>query len=294
MDAITAKTILQKIKKNFWFGFDYNMNLYKGCCHGCIYCDSRSDCYGVENFDRVRYKENALSILRRELTGKPSGVIGTGSMSDLYNPFEKELMLTRKSLELINDYRFGCGVLSKSALISRDIDIFTQIKNHSPMLCSMTITAADDRLCRLIEPYVSSSSERFSAVSQMSQAGLFTGIVMTPVLPFIEDTEENIIKMVKFGHEAGVQFIYADMGMTLRHGQREYYLNKLDRIFPDSGLSEKYTAYYGDRYDCPCPDGARLWKIFTDECEKYNIIYKMTDITAAYKKPYEYSQLTFC
>lgn len=294
MLTIPAKTILQKNKSTEWFGNDYNMNLYRGCCHGCIYCDSRSDCYGIENFDEVRAKENALTILRDELRRKVKpGVIGTGSMSDPYNPFEETEQLSRHAAELIDAYNFGLTVITKSPLITRDIDIFTSIKEHSPILLKMTITTCDDGLSRLIEPNVALSSERFEALAKMSDAGLFTGITLMPVLPFIEDNEENIRGIVKTAAQCGVRIIYAALGMTLRGNQREYYFKELNRIFGAESPVQKYINRYGNYYDCSSPYAGRLWRIFTEECDKHGILYNMKDIIRAYKQGYENTQLTF-
>lgn len=149
IEYIPAKTIVTKTKSPEWFGMDYNMNIYKGCCHGCIYCDSRSECYHVENFDKVRAKENALQIIRDDLRRKvKKGVIGTGAMSDPYNPFEEKLCLTRHALELVDAYEFGIAIATKSPLITRDADILSGIKEHSPVLCKITITTADDELSK--------------------------------------------------------------------------------------------------------------------------------------------------
>lgn len=294
MNTVPAKTILQKNKSTAWFGNDYNMNLYRGCCHGCIYCDSRSECYRIENFDTVCAKENALTILRDELRRKVrKGIIGTGSMSDPYNPFEKEELLTRHALELINAYEFGITVITKSSLITRDIDIYKEISEHSPVLCKMTITTAEDNLCRLIEPRTSVSSERFNALAKMSENGIFTGITLMPVLPFIEDNEDNILAIVRTAHECGVRCIYPAFGMTLRTNQREYYLNRLDEIFPGRKLREKYNAYYGNRYECTSPNVKRLWKVFTEECDRFGILYNMKSIISAYKRGYGDLQLSF-
>ncbi len=292
MEYIKAKTILQKCKDTSWFGNDYNMNLYRGCCHGCIYCDSRSDCYQIEDFDKVRAKDNALMILRDELRRKvKSGVIGTGSMSDPYNPFERDERLTEKSLMLIDAYCFGITVITKSPLITRDIPLYKQIAEHSPVLCKMTITTADDRLSRLVEPRVAVSSERFDALARMSDAGVFTGITLMPVLPFIEDTEDNIRTIVRRAHECGVRCIYPAFGMTLRSGNREYFYQKLDESFP--GLKDQYIRRYGNRYECPSPNAKKLWQVFTEECARYGILYEMKAIINAYKAGYEDGQLSF-
>ena len=294
METVAAKTILHKNKSTGWFGTDYNMNIYRGCCHGCIYCDSRSDCYQIDDIDRVKCKADMLQTLRDELRRKVrTGVIGTGAMSDPYNPFEIKALLTRHALELIDAYGFGCAILSKSSLMTRDKDIFLQIKEHSPMICKLTVTSADDELCRKIEPNVSVSSERFEALAELSDSGLFTGIVMMPILPFIEDTEENICSIVKLGYEAGIKFIYPYIGMTQRSGQREYYLNKLDELFPDKELRKKHISRYGSSYECTSPDIKRLWAVFTSECDRYGILYKMQDIISASRLGYDNSQLSF-
>lgn len=292
MEYIKAKTILQKCKDSSWFGNDYNMNLYRGCCHGCIYCDSRSDCYQIEDFDKVRAKDNALMILRDELRRKvKTGVIGTGSMSDPYNPFERDERLTEKSLMLIDAYGFGITVITKSPLITRDIPLYKQIAEHSPVLCKMTITTADDKLSRLVEPRVDVSSERFDALARMSDEGVFTGITLMPVLPFIEDTEDNIRTIVRRAHECGVRCIYPAFEMTLRSGNREYFYQKLDESFP--GLKDQYIRRYGNRYECPSPNAKKLWQVFTEECARYGILYEMKAIINAYKAGYEDGQLSF-
>ena len=292
MEYIKAKTILQKCKDSSWFGNEYNMNLYRGCCHGCIYCDSRSECYQIQNFDKVRAKENAAEILRDELRRKiRPGIIGTGAMSDPYNPFEREERLTEKSLMLIDAYGFGVTVITKSPLITRDIPLYKQIAEHSPVLCKMTVTTADDELSRLVEPRVAVSSERFDALAKMSEAGLFTGITLMPVLPFIEDSEDNIRTIVRRAHECGVRCIYPAFGMTLRAGNREYFYQKLDESFP--GMKARYIRQYGNSYECPSPNARRLWKVFTDECGKYGILYEMKAIIRAYKAGYEDGQLSF-
>ncbi len=292
MEYIKAKTILQKCKDTSWFGNDYNMNLYRGCCHGCIYCDSRSDCYQIEDFDKVRAKDNALMILRDELRRKvKSGVIGTGSMSDPYNPFERDERLTEKSLMIIDAYCFGITVITKSPLIIRDIPLYKQIAEHSPVLCKMTITTADDKLSRLVEPRVAVSSERFDALARMSDAGVFTGITLMPVLPFIEDTEDNIRTIVRRAHECGVRCIYPAFGMTLRSGNREYFYQKLDESFP--GLKDQYIRRFGNRYECPSQNAKKLWQVFTEECVRYGILYEMKAIINAYKAGYEDGQLSF-
>ncbi|SHH94682.1 SPL family radical SAM protein [Clostridium grantii] len=293
MEFIKSKTIISNFNANSsWFGNNYNMNIYKGCCHGCIYCDSRSECYRVENFDEVRGKENALTIIERELKSKrKTGIIGTGSMSDPYNPFEKEYLLTRGALKLINKHGFGVSIVTKSDLILRDIDILKKIKSHSPVLVKITITTCDDELCKKVEPNVSLSSKRFQGIKELSKEGIFAGVLLMPVLPFLEDDEENIKGIVKLAHESGAKFIYGAFGVTLRQNQRDWYYKKLDEQFP--GLKEKYIKQFGNEYSCGSPKAAFLWKVFKSECEKVGMIYKMQDIIKAYKQPYEKNQLSF-
>ena len=284
MEFIKSKTILSKIKYgNEWFGIDYNMNLYRGCSHGCIYCDSRSNCYHIDNFDVPKGKENALILLENELSKKKDkGVIGIGSMSDTYNPFEKEYEQTRGALKIISKYNFGVSIDTKSDMILRDIDLLKEINLKNNVIVKFTITTSSDELSKMIEPNVCVSSKRFQAIKILSDNGIFAGIMMNPVLPFITDSEENIKKIVKLAHESGAKFIHTYMGMTLRENQRDYYFKKLDILFP--GLKDKYIKYYGERYNCVVPDYKRLYKVFTDECDKYGILYNMKDIISAYKK----------
>jgi DNA repair photolyase len=267
------------------------MNIYKGCCHGCIYCDSRSECYGIDNFDMVRAKKDSLTLIHKELRSKKkTGVIGTGAMSDPYNHFEKEYKLTRGALEIINTNGFGVSIITKSDLIIRDIDILKKIKNHSPVLVKITITTYDDELCKKIEPNVVTSSKRFAAIKELSNNDIFAGILLMPVLPFLEDNEENIQGIVKLAYENGAKFIYPAFGVTLRQNQRDWYYKKLDEKFP--GVKPKYINNFGNNYECYSPKAKLLWKLFQNECDKYGILYKMNDIIKAYKKGYESNQLS--
>ena len=293
MEFIPAKTIVNRTKDTGWFGCDYNMNVYKGCCHGCIYCDSRSECYHVDHFDTVRAKDHALELIRDELRHKTkSGVVGTGSMSDPYNPFEKECRLTRGALELIDVYGFGVAVITKSDLITRDIDVLQNIKRHSPVLAKITITSADDELCKKIEPNVVPSSKRFAAIQELSDSGIFVGVLLMPLLPFLEDNENNIISIVQQAHQSGARFIYPSFGVTLRQNQRDWYYKKLDEIFPNENLKEKYIRQYGDAYACGSSRAKELYRVFSAECDRFHLLYKMQDIIHAYKQGYENSQLS--
>lgn len=284
MELIKTKTILQKVKYGTsWYGVDYNMNLYRGCSYGCIYCDSRSNCYHIENFDQVKGKENALEILEKELQTKRSkGVIGIGSMSDTYNPFEEKKKLTRGALQLILKYNFGVAIDTKSDRILRDLDLLKAINHQNNVIVKFTITTAKDDLSRLIEPYASLPSQRLAAIKELSANGIFVGIMMNPVLPFLTDNEESIKELVRLAYTSGAKFIHTYMGMTLRENQRDYYYKALDNAFP--GLKNRYIKYYGNSYNCIVPNAKKLYEVFVEECQKYGILYDMKDIIKSYKK----------
>ncbi|GLB26038.1 radical SAM protein [Lacrimispora xylanolytica] len=294
MEYVPAKTIVTKTKSSAdWFGIDYNMNIYRGCCHGCIYCDSRSDCYGIDQFDKVRVKEDALRIIRDELRRKvKKGVVGTGAMSDPYNPFEKESELTRHALELIDAFGFGAAVATKSALLKRDMDVLLGIKEHSPVICKVTVTTTDNHLAKKIEPHVSLPSERLELIEALRNNGIFTGILMMPILPLLEDNEENIRSIVNAAHATGANFIYPSFGVTLRNNQREWFFDRIKEQFPEQDLVASYIRRYGNSYGCTSPHVKKLWAIFTKECERFGILYKMPDIIHSYKKNYEITQLS--
>lgn len=291
---VPAKTIITRKKNpNEWFGADYNMNIYKGCCHGCIYCDSRSSCYGIEDFDTVRAKKDALLIIRDELRRKvKTGVVATGAMSDPYNPYEKELALTRHALKLLDAFEFGTAIATKSTLLLRDMDILQGIKEHSPVLCKITITTADDTLAGKIEPGVPVSSQRFAMIKQLSDAGICAGILLMPVLPFLEDSKENVLAIAEKAAQSGAQFIYPAFGMTMRDNQREWYLMKLEQLFPGQGLRKAYEKRYGTYYECRSPKAKALYVTFAEACTKYGIAYEMKDIIHRYKSPYHFEQMT--
>lgn len=296
MEYIQAKTIISKVKYgNSWYGIDYNMNLYRGCPHGCIYCDSRSNCYHIENFDIPKAKQNAINILEKELMRKKEkGVIGIGSMSDTYNPLERQLELTRKALQLISKYGFGVSIDTKSDLILRDLDILKEINNKADVIIKFTITTPKDDLSKLIEPHVCNTSARLKAIKILNDNNLYVGIMINPVLPFITDKEDDIRNLVKLAHNYGAKFISTYMQMTLRENQRDYYYEQLDKSF--KGLRQKYECMYKNKYNCITPNYQRLYQVFTNECDKYGILYKMDDIIKAYrlkkKVSNETSQLT--
>jgi len=290
--TIPAKTIIQKnASPDQWFGIDYNMNIYRGCPHGCIYCDSRSDCFKNPDFETVKIKENALAIIRDDLRRKvKTGVVGTGAMSDPYNPIEMKQKLTRHSLELINAYNFGAALTTKSNLITRDSDVLQDIQSHSPVIVKFSITTANDELCKKIEPNTSTSFERFDAMHKLTAQGIFCGVLIVPILPYVNDTEENIIKIARMAKDAGAKFVYTYMGMTLRQGSREIYYRHLDEIL--TGTKEKYMKRFGTRYSNISPQSKKLWKVFVAECENLGLLYDMKAIIHNYKANYLNQQLT--
>lgn len=294
MDYIPAKHILIRSKSTAWFGTDHTVNLYRGCCHGCLYCDSRSDCYRNPDFDRVTAKSDALRILRDELARKVRpAFIAMGAMSDPYNPFEEELLLTRHALELIDAYDCGVSVDTKSDLIVRDIDLYQSIQAHSPVICKLTVTTVDEDLAAKVEPRAPSPAQRLAAIRSLAQAGVFCGVLLMPVLPFLEDRPEQVLAVVDRSADAGAKFIYPGFGVTMRQGQREYFLRELDRAFPGEHLSRRYLARYGDRYRCPSPRARELWEVFTARCRERGLLYQMPHIVSAATRGYGDRQLTF-
>lgn len=279
MEPLHAKHLLTPVHTSMtdFFYADWNMNIYRGCSHGCIYCDSRSVCYQIDDFDTVRPKVNALELLNRELSGKRStGVITMGSMSDPYNPLERELRMTRQALELIRKHRFGAAFTTKSALCARDADLLADISQHAPVCARLTITCADDELCRRIEPRVSVSLKRFSAMKTLADHGVFTGTWLNPLLPFLTDTEDNIRHIVQMTSDHGGRFVVCFFGMTLRTGNREYFFNALERDFP--GIRDQYLRQYGNAYELTVPDARRLYDAFRDECTRCHIHWRFEDI----------------
>lgn len=255
-----------------------SMNLYRGCTHGCIYCDSRSDCYRfAHDYEDIEVKQNAPELLERILrSSRKKFMISTGSMCDPYQPCEKELKLTRRCLELILQYGFGASVITKSDLILRDLDLFEEISLKSKAVVQMTITVADEELSRKIEPYVCTSRRRYEVLKEFQKYGVPAVVWLSPVLPMITDTEENIRQILEWCFDAGVKgIIMYGAAMTLRSGCREYYYNELDRMFP--GLSRKYERMYGDSYLVVSTRHEKLMKIFHEECEKHGVLHTPED-----------------
>lgn len=248
------------------------MNLYRGCQHGCIYCDARSQCYQMNHiFEDIEVKENALELLEAALKSKRKPcMIGTGAMTDPYIPLEERLRMTRKSLELIDKYGFGVAIQTKSDRILRDMDVLQSINSRTKAVVQMTLTTYDENLCRVLEPGVCTTKARFDALKQFQSAGIPTVVWLCPILPFINDTEENIRGILDYCIDAGVKGIIGfGMGLTLREGNREYFYAQLDRYFP--GLKETYVRTYGNAYELPSPRNPELTRLFHDTCEAHRI-----------------------
>ncbi len=249
------------------------MNLYRGCSHGCIYCDSRSVCYQIDHdFEDIEVKINAPELLEKALLKKRhKTMIGTGSMGDPYIPLEEQLNLTRRCLEIIEKHGFGVTVLTKSSLILRDLELLKRINVKARVVVQMTLTTYDETLCKIIEPNVASTKERFETLKILNDNGITAVVWLCPILPFINDTEENLRGILSYCIEANVKGIICfGMGVTLREGDREYFYQKLDEHFP--GLKAKYIKMYGERYSVESPNNLELMKLFTQICQEHHIL----------------------
>lgn len=249
------------------------MNIYRGCLHGCIYCDSRSLCYQMNHkFEDIEVKANAVGLLENTLRRKRNKcMIGTGAMSDPYMPIEEKLGNMRKCLEVIERYGFGVTMITKSTKVLRDLDLLKKINEKSKCVVQMTLTTYDEDLCRIVEPNVETTYERFRALKILRDNGIPTVVWLCPILPFINDTEENIRGILDYCVRAKVKgIINFDMGVTLRDGNREYFYKKLDEHFP--GLKEKYIRMYGNSYQLSSPNSRQLNMIYKSECIKNGIM----------------------
>lgn len=270
MHEIVAKSILSP---------QNGMNIYRGCLHGCIYCDARSTCYQMEHaFEDIAVKVNAPKLLEETLRRKRRRcMIGTGAMSDPYLPIEKELKLTRKCLELIDEYEFGLAIQTKSDLILRDLDLLKSINRKTKCVVQITMTTCDEELCKILEPGVCTTKKRFEILKIMRDEGIPTICWMTPILPFINDTEENICGLLDYCKEAKVYGILLfDVGVTLREGDREYFYQQLDKHFP--GMKEKYIKTFGNAYEVPSLNNRELMKLVKDECLRNGIVCDSTKL----------------
>ena len=266
------------------------MNLYRGCTHGCIYCDARSTCYQMDHaFEDIAVKVNAPELLEQALRRKRSRcMIGTGAMSDPYLPLERELRLTRRCLELIDAYGFGLSIQTKSDLILRDLDLLKSINRKTKCVVQMTLTTYDEALCRILEPHVCTTARRIEVLKQMQEAGIPTIVWLTPILPFLNDTEENIRHLLDACRDAGVYGVVTfGIGVTLRDGDRQYFYQKLDEHFP--GMKERYIQTYGSAYVLPSPRERELMALVRRECERAGIEWR-TDALFAYMQQFEDKQ----
>lgn len=286
MKEIIAKSILSD--KN-------NMNIYRGCTHGCIYCDSRSECYGKTfTFEDIEVKTNAAELLDKELSKrKKPCMITTGSMTDPYLPLEEKLQNTKKCLELIEKHGFGAAVLTKSDLILRDIDLLKRINEKTKCVVQMTLTTYDEELCKKLEPNVCTTKRRFEVLCEMQKAGIPTIVWMTPILPFINDNKENIEGLLEMCEAAKVNGVLTfGIGMTLRYGNREYYYKKLDELFP--GTKREYMQKYGSAYGIKSPNNSTLSALIKGFCLKNNMLYGVDEIFKFCTQfPNAENQLTF-
>ena len=276
-------------------GGRYGMNIYRGCSHGCIYCDSRSKCYHFTHpFEDIEVKQNAPELLEKALKSKRQKcMIGTGSMSDPYMHCEEDLRLTRRCLEIIHRYGFGLAIQTKSDRILRDIDLLDEINRSAKCVVQMTLTTFDDALCRILEPNVCSSRRRIEVLEKMQERGIPTVVWITPILPFINDTEENITSILNECVRVGVKgVIDFGMGLTLREGSREFYYAALDRHFP--GMKDKYIRRYGYSYELPSPRAKELKGIFHRVCEAGNIMSRPEECFRFMSElPEKYVQMNF-
>ena len=269
MHYVTAKGI---------FTSDYGINLYRGCTHGCIYCDSRSQIYQMNHkFEDIEVKENAIELLKKELIRRKPCMIGTGAMTDPYIPLESRLEFVRKALQLVYRYGFGWACITKSDLVLRDIDLLRKINEKTKAVVQVTITTADDELCRLVEPNVCPTSRRVEVLNKLNEANIPTVVWLCPILPHINDTEENINTILDWCIDANVKGVLnMGMGLSLREGNREYFYEMLDERFP--GVKEKYIDEFGDSYFIHSKDNRRLRTIIRKRCAENGMMHNQDEI----------------
>lgn len=273
-----AKSILSKVKHPAqWFGVEYNVNVYRGCSHGCVYCDSRSECYGIEDFENVTAKSNAPELLRRELSRKRAkAVIGTGSMSDPYIPAERGYKLTRRMLEAVQDFGFAVHITTKSDLVLRDLDLLVRINRRAAASVAFTVTTCDAKLAGWAEPHAPPPASRLAAMKAVADSGVATGILLMPVLPFLMDDPVQVLAVAEQARLHGARYIIPWFGMSLRDRQRDYYYRRLDEWAP--GLRAKYERTYGAKYACSSPRAAQLQALLRDYCRKHGMACRMSEV----------------
>ncbi len=269
------------------------MNIYRGCTHGCIYCDARSTCYQVHldrEFEDIEVKANAAELLEQALKKKRKKcMIGTGGMSDPYLQVEVQRNITRNCLLLIEEYGFGVAIQTKSDLILRDLDILKRIHKKTKCVVQMTLTTFDEELCKVIEPNVCTTRKRAEVLNVMRDEGIPTICWMTPILPFINDTKENMEGIVNYCKKAKCYGIMQfGIGLTLRDGDRQYFYKKLDQYFP--GMKEKYIKNFGNAYELPSPNSNMLMEILKEESNKAGMVNNANQLFA-YMSQFEDKQV---
>jgi DNA repair photolyase len=289
---IEARTLLSAAKvADPWFGIKYTMNLYRGCQHRCIYCDSRSECYQIADFDgEVLVKTNAPELLHKELKSKRvKGYVATGSMNDAYMPLEREIGLTRRALEILLEFAFPLHILTKSDMLLRDAALLAELDSASRSaqspgaVISFTITTADDELARQLEPGAPSPSRRFKALATLAGQGLQTGVMLMPVLPFLEDSPENVAEVVRRAAECGARHVVPGFGVTLRDRQREHFYRELDARFP--GVRAQYERSFGGRYHTPARQTRALEATFLELAELHGLATRVAAYVPTVEQP---------
>ena len=274
--------MMQQRQPQRWFGVNYTVNLYRGCQHRCIYCDSRSQRYEIENFDSVlQYKENAIELMEQELIRKRyKRVVGTGSMGDPYTPAEETLRLTRGMLELLNKHRWPVHIMTKGDLLIRDLDLITEIAaSWQPLVgvsCCWTITTLDEELAKIIEPNAPSPMQRMGALKKATVAGAFSGIMIAPVLPFLLDKPTKIVELVRTASDRGASYAIMYPSVTLRDRQRIYFYKQFGEHYPE--LVDRYRKTFGGREHVESPYSEILYKVFARACQERGMLYKMEEI----------------
>lgn len=269
---IIARTLLSSVKQpDDWFGLRYSFNLYRGCQHHCIYCDSRSECYQIDDFDgEVLYKQNAIELLDSELSHKRvKGNIGTGSMNDPYMPLEGELGLMAQALAVIERHRFPVHILTKSDLVLRDVEVLQRINALTRATVSFTITTVDPEMAARVEPAAPAPANRLRAMASLAALGIPTGVLLMPVLPFLEDEPEAIAAVIAAAHEHGARHIVASFGVTLRDRQRGYFYERLDHLFP--AVRGRYEKSFGTRYVAPARSAEALEASYRAACTRFGL-----------------------
>lgn len=295
LSTFPAKRLLLPLRagEDVFFQADYTMNLYRGCNHGCIYCDTRSECYQIDRFDEIRVKENCLLMLEKELRQKKkAGTVFMGATSDPYNAAEEDECITRTALQLLQRYGFGVGLTTKSALVARDAEVLAEIARKAPAFVSFSITSAQDDFAGLVEPGAAPSSKRFSAMRVLADAGVLTGMWLNPMIPFLTDNKENMLDLLEKTAASGGRYAICHFGMTLRTGNREYFYAALDAQPRFTGVKQQYVHTFGQQYHCPSSRAKELWELYQIHCQKLGLLFRFADVNSA-ARAYCPKQLSF-